>query len=151
MTRIDHEKNNKKARALNGDFPDKGNASLRGIKLSEPIVTYGDLLKGSHIRNFQEEANTRIKSPRELRIAYQRIACSCILELGQHRDIRQIARMFNAMPTEMRPERMEKFLTTFGQVSSSRDDDGNTQFRFDRKKRPQLGPALEQPWWMCKS
>lgn len=153
MTKIDHEKNNRKARALASNLPGKGEPSLKKIKASDAIVDHRDLLRGKHIRSFQEEADLRISSPKDLRVAYQRIACSCIKELALHRDIRQITRMFNAMPSDVAgtpKERMVRFLTTYGQVGSSVDDSGQTVFRFDFKKKPQLGDAIRDPWWTSK-
>lgn len=150
MTRINHEKNNKRVNGFQSNLPGRDSPSLGKIKLSEPVVTYEELLKGRHIRRFQEDANMQIKSPKELRLAYQKIACSCLLELGRHRDTRQITHMFNAMPVDFHRDRMEKFLTTFGQLKSTQSEDGNTEFKFDRTKRTLIGHALEQPWWMTR-
>lgn len=148
MTRLDHEKNNKKsliAKRLNepGLAPRSQQADTRLLKPD-------DLLRGKALSLFQKQTNANYASMDDLCIAYQRIACSSLLELGRHRNITIVRNMFNNTPPFIRDERMEKFLTAYGQVVSVRDDFGRATLHFSREKKLHLGLALEQPWWRIK-
>lgn len=152
MTRIDWDKDGRKQQALKRFWE-----SLRGPRPDAPqlesddrVVGKDELLDGKQIATFQKEANGTLHSPKELRLAYQKIACSCLQRLGEDRDIRNIRQMFNNMPESLPKNRMASFLSAHGPILTSHDENGAIDFHFSRKGKMRLGHALEQPWWMSK-
>lgn len=74
---------------------------------------------------------------------YQRIACSSILHLATHKDIRVIRKLLETLPEGMRKKSMATFIDKFAPVSF--DEEGEVHYNKDKKLR--LGEALAMPWW----
>jgi len=74
---------------------------------------------------------------------YQRIACSSILHLATHKDIRVIRKLLETLPEGMRKKSMATFIDKFAPVTF--DEEGQVFYNKDKKLR--LGEALAMPWW----
>jgi hypothetical protein len=87
---------------------------------------------------------------------YQKIAVSMLVQLsdGIHKgNITPLRAMIESMPKSLRADSMCRFLELYGQVSfveKERDGKTTTVMVFDKKKKLQLGLAMEKAWWMAK-
>lgn len=84
-----------------------------------------------------------VKSANTVQLAYQKIACSAIVHLHEHKDIRVIRNLLDTMPEGLRKVAMATFFDRYAQVRF--DDEG--QAHYDATKKTQLGLALEKAWW----
>jgi hypothetical protein len=84
-----------------------------------------------------------VKQGVSLQTAYQKIACSAIVHLGTHKDIRVIRNILDTLPEGLRKVAMATFFDRFAPVRF--DDEG--QVHYDDTKKVQLGLALETAWW----
>lgn len=69
-------------------------------------------------------------------------ACSVLQHLGQHSDIRMVAKLFNAMPEASRKNAMRDWFAAFGPVTF----DGDTPV-FVPGGKVKLGDAMANPFW----
>lgn len=79
-----------------------------------------------------------------MNVELQRIACSHLVHLGKHKDIRVIRNFLeNHMHEAMRKDSMTAFFVKFGLATV--DAEGN--IGIDTSKPTMLGLALETAWW----
>lgn len=78
-----------------------------------------------------------------VQLEYQRIACSAIVHVGQHGDIRIIRNLLETMPEGLRRNSMAAFFDKYAPVSF----DAEGVAHHDKTKPVRLGEALEAGWW----
>jgi hypothetical protein len=76
---------------------------------------------------------------------YQKIACSAILHLGQHKDIRVIRHILDTLPVGLRKQSLSAFFDAFAPVAF--DEAG--EVTYDKTKAVKLGEALKTSWWLA--
>lgn len=109
--------------------------------MTKPLVAHAKLYKTSTAIN--EAIGKVVKKAQSVQLEYQRIACSAIVHLHEHKDIRVIRRLLDTMPEGMRKVAMATFFDRYSQVRF----DAEGQAHYDANKKTQLGLALEQAWW----
>lgn len=90
----------------------------------------------------EKAVKVAVKSGETLGKAYQRIACSAIVHLSQHKDIRIVRNILETMPPVLRKQAMAAFFDRYASVRV----DAEGVFHYDAKKKAKLGEALEKPW-----
>ena len=78
-----------------------------------------------------------------VQVEYQKIACSAIVHVGQHGDIRIIRNLLETMPEGMRQNSMAAFFDKYAPVAF----DAEGVAHYDKTKSVRLGEALEAAWW----
>lgn len=158
MTRIDHEKQNRKQLVIERlrelenprEVISKNNNS--DAFLIQPDQLFNT---GGQILSFQKKTNAVIDT--DIFISYQRIAVSCILKLAKDGDIRFVRNMLERMPEELLDvSSMKVFLEHFSHVHILVEADTvKGKFKgmekgtvvYDQSKKLKLADALEAPWW----
>lgn len=112
---------------------------------SQPALTEDKLLVTTkEIEQAIAAAVTISKDAMEL---YQLAACSTIVHLHKHSDIRLVRRLIDTIPEGMRKASMMAYFDRFAKVTFD-DDDVAT---FDKDKSTDLAGALAMPWYKAKS
>ena len=150
MTRIDYEKERKRNLILNRlRRAMEGSEKTLGKAKSAALIDFNELLSSTkEISKTQKNMNAAISLLDESYMVYQKIACSCLLHLAVHHDIRVVRQMLDNMPQSFSREAMQKFLIRYGQIAIKTDLD-ESSIHFDKSKELKLGLALETKWWEC--
>lgn len=75
-----------------------------------------------------------------------KVACSILLHLGKHQDVRVLRRFLEAVPEMSRANALRQWFETFGPVSYE-----GGKAVYDREKKVRLGNAIEKPFWRFKA
>jgi hypothetical protein len=98
----------------------------------------------------EAEINKAIESIKRRGSALQadmhKAACSVLLHLGKHEDIRVLRRFLDALPDMTRTNAMRQWFEAFGPVSYK---NGTAELNKDNPVR--LGNAMEKPFWKFKA
>lgn len=87
------------------------------------------------------------KSGQKVQAECHKIACSTLLHIGKHKDVRMAMMVMQAMPEMSRKNGLRKWFEHFGPVKFSLDGDGNEIAVYDKSKHVQLGEAMVKPFW----
>lgn len=150
MTRIDYEKERKRNLILNRlRCAMEGSEETLGTGKSTTLIDFNELFSSAkEISKTQKNMNAAISLFDESYIVYQKIACSCLLHLAVHHDIRVVRQMLENMPESFSKEAMQNFLISYGQIAIKTEPDEGS-IHFDQSKELKLGLALETKWWEC--
>lgn len=89
-----------------------------------------------------------VKAGNAVQVEYQRIACSAIKHLEEHKDIRVIRHLLETLPEGMRRKSMSAFFDKFASVSFSQNEEtGKTEVTYNKDKKSNLVAALTFAWW----
>lgn len=108
---------------------------------NQPLVSKAKLLTST--ARIEAAIKAAVTNAKSVQMEYQLIACSAILHLGTHKDIRVIRNILDTMPESLRKVAMATFFDRYAPVAF--DEEG--QVHYDDDKKVQLGFALEQAWW----
>ena len=123
--------------------PDSNESAVAAVIVA-PALTEDKLLTTTkEIEQVIADAVTTSKSAMEL---YQLAACSTIVHLHKHSDIRLVRRLIDTIPEGIRKASMMAFFDRFAKVAFD-DDDVAT---FDKDKTTDLAGALAMPWYKAK-
>jgi len=106
-----------------------------------PIVTKESLYKTT--KAIEAAIVAAIAAGNTVQQEYQRIACSAMVHLYQHGDIRIVRHLLATLPEGMRKVSMATFFDKFAPVTF--DDDGEVHYNKERKL--DLAGALSLAWW----
>lgn len=93
------------------------------------------------------------KAAHNLQMDMHRVACSVLVHLGTHRDVRIVYKLIHAMPDMARTNGLRKWLEVHAPVSITQDDAGADIITYvkDRAKGigngVKLGEAIKKPFW----
>ena len=85
------------------------------------------------------------KKGQTLQTEAHKIACSVLAHLGEHGDIRVVAKFLNAMPEMSRANALRAWFEAFGPISFDKNEPV-----FVKTKKTKLGEALATPFWKFK-
>jgi len=112
----------------------------KGVKSVGPLVTKAQLY--STTEQIEKAVAEATRNGVSLQVAYQKIAASAVLHLGQHKDIRIIRNILDTMPESLRRSAMTAYFDMFASAKLI-----DNQFHYDDSKPTKLGEALETAWW----
>lgn len=83
-----------------------------------------------------------------LQLEYQKIACSAIKHIGEHKDVRIIRHVLDTLPEGMRKKSMSAFFDRFAPVKFGENETtGEAEVTYAADKQAKLVEALIFPWW----
>jgi hypothetical protein len=127
-------------------------------KHQSPIVKHTDLFDVTK-KDLQEDILKAISSAKtkqnNLNKVYQRIACSLIVHVEKHGDVRVISNFIDTLSDSLHIKSMQKFFENYSRASYITRENKETGKKeialvYDKKKTTKLGEALENPWWKAK-
>lgn len=112
---------------------------------AEPLVNK-DSLYTTQVA-IDEAIELAVVSGNNLQVEYQRIACSVILHVAKHHDIRVARKLVETLPEGMRKRSMSAFIDKFAPVSF--DEEG--EMHYDKNKKADIAGSLSFAWWKAAS
>lgn len=74
-----------------------------------------------------------------------KIACSVLAHVGEHSDVRVVAKFLDAMPGSYRTNAVREWFETFGPITFDKNKPV-----FCQGRKTKLGEAMEKPFWKFK-
>ncbi|GEM_PF-4655211 len=151
MTKINHEKINKleKTRASKFNASDLDCDKTNKKEIINNIIEMGEFYEtAKEIKKSQSLINNNIDctSIKTVRKEYQKLACSVLMHLNRHKDIRLCRSFIDKMPIVLNRRKMINFLLMCGQLKTSNIEDINSLSYCDKSKLC-VWRVLEIPWW----
>lgn len=112
---------------------------------NEPLVSKESLYVTQQA--IDEAIDRAIVSGNDLQTEYQRVACSVILHVAKHHDIRVARKLVETLPEGLRKRSMSAFLDRFAPISF--DEEG--VMTYDKNKKADIGGSLSFAWWKAAS